>query len=339
MSESVSVEVYNAAPAMEAEGERRIWIQDPDAFRYWPFAKWANVDVEGSPKLTRLFAGLTLQTNSLVEDIDSLVLPAPRYHPTLITRKYITPSELTDVRSGVDDWLRAWHEESSFSDAGSTLVELPAQRSPTLNPFKISGSDAWFPSGAYTKFRQPHPSPFNELYPFPASATRVSKRSQAFQPSIERYQMQEVAYKQKLEDLNRAGVDESHPIAFKITQYLSRTLSKQGKDRQAEGLLRKLLLIEAGTDKARHRDMLSVEIDLIDNLSHQGRAFEARELHELVETEIERSFTPHDHLFRKSMKSMTKILRDTGQEKELEAKSRQLTQVNLVYLGPKNHGT
>ena len=176
------MEADNTAPAIEAGGERRIWIQDSEAFRCWLFAKWANADVPGSPKLTRLFAGLMLQTNSLAEGIDSLVLPAPHYHPrTPIIRKYIKPSVLTDIGSEANDGVRTWHEEGSFSDARSALVELLAQRPSTLNPFKISGSDAWFPSGAYTKFPQSTPSPFNELYPFPAFASSDSRRSQMCQ--------------------------------------------------------------------------------------------------------------------------------------------------------------
>jgi hypothetical protein len=63
-------------PSLEVVGERKIRAQEGEEYRYLPFARLANIDVMGSPKLTRLFEDLKIETGDLLDDIELLVLPA-----------------------------------------------------------------------------------------------------------------------------------------------------------------------------------------------------------------------------------------------------------------------
>ena len=115
------MEIDDVTPAVEIEGERKVWIQDDEEFRHWPFARWANVDVLNSPKLTRLFADLTLETKDVKDDIELLMLPPPRIKPTTSgAREFINCSELTKIYPEDEAFPILWDDEASISDSEDT---------------------------------------------------------------------------------------------------------------------------------------------------------------------------------------------------------------------------
>jgi tetratricopeptide (TPR) repeat protein len=332
------MEVDIATPPVEAEGKSKVWIKDDEEFRYWPFARWANADVQGSPKLTRLFADLTLETKGLPDDIESLALPAPSIEPTTpAAREYIDCSELTKVLSEGDCSSLSWGDGFCFSDSEAGLVVVPAPSRPPPNPFKFTNSDVLFPAQIWIS--QPPPSPFDELYVFPTQILRHTNRRQKFETILHSQRKDELLFAGKLEQLKRAGFDEWHPAVFELTKRLAQTFYAQGKVKQAETLLRKLLSVQQDMDRIQSMDVLYLQIDLIDSLCHRGRVFEAKKLHEKVHAAIVKTFPTQHHLLQRSLVSMIIILDQMKENGEQETMSRQLVQINLAQLGPKHPDT
>lgn len=313
---------------VEAERGRRIWVQDEE-YQYWPFALWANVDVQGSPKLTRLFESLAIKTNSngLLNDIESLVLPAPSFELcTPSTQMNVTPSKLTNVCGEENGAFLSCDAETSFLDTDSRLV-IPAPR-----PFRFANCDAWFPSGSRIEVC---PSPFRELYPFPTTlplgSSNCSQRSETVTNS---HKIKEQEYSSKLEFLKMAGIDETHLVVIEVTRRLALALYNQGKERQAEVLYRKLL--SAQSRETGQTDMLAIQIDLIDSICDQGRFLEAREMHKGVHESIVRTLTPHHPLFRRSLISLIRTCDWMCHFEEKESLCRQLVQISLIHFGPRD---
>src|SRR6266536_4006103 len=91
--------VASSTPFIELDGNADAGSLETDR---WPFDRWANVDVLGSPKLTRLFENLKLESNSLDESFESFSLPDPVLLPaTEPKRKYISSSELNLLRDEI----------------------------------------------------------------------------------------------------------------------------------------------------------------------------------------------------------------------------------------------
>jgi hypothetical protein len=72
----LATDMYLDIPSLEVAGERKIWVQEDEGHSHLPFPRQANVDILGSPKLTRLFENLKIETGDLPDDIELLVLPA-----------------------------------------------------------------------------------------------------------------------------------------------------------------------------------------------------------------------------------------------------------------------
>ena len=321
---------------VEPEQEHRVWVQDDEEYRYWPFARWANVDVQGSPKLTRLFENLTIETNGLTDDIECLVLPSSLIDSQAYSKEFVTTSELTHIQHRGNDPSLPWDDDFSFPDIEVGLVIPPARSQATLKAFKLSNSDVWFPSG--TQIELP-PGTFGELYPFPSSVPGHSSTSQSSGTVTKSHKTKELEYKSQLRLWKRAGIDETHPAVFEVTRRLALALYNQGKERHAETLYRKLLSGQQKPDEIVSIKILSVQLGLVESICDQGRFLEARELHETVHGAITKTLPPHHPLFRRSLTSIIRIFDWMHNFEEKEIVSRQLVQLSLIDLGPKNPAT
>src|SRR5579859_6771117 len=137
-SESMAPEPLLAAdmdldiPSLEVVGGRKIWVQEDEKYRYLPVARLANVDVMGSPKLTRLFENLKIETGDLPDDIESLVLPGPvadAENPK--PRKFISGSEMTVLCHDRNGSSNTWEKVTTVPDTETQLITSFSRRSPT----------------------------------------------------------------------------------------------------------------------------------------------------------------------------------------------------------------
>jgi tetratricopeptide (TPR) repeat protein len=335
----LATDMYLDIPSLEVAGERKIWVQEDEGHSHLPFPRQANVDILGSPKLTRLFENLKIETGDLPDDIELLVLPASVVgvdNPK--SRKFISGSEMTLLCRDRDSSSNTWDKVIAVPDTEIQLITGPSRRPPPTSPFKFPGFDAWLPSGV--QYDEVLPSPLNALPLFPPSLNRGSHKPQSSTTVVQSQQMQETAYSARLDKLKRAGFDEVHPVVLKATQGLAEVCYNQGKYCQAEKLYKKVLSDpQRSHDVFGSMDVLSLQLDLVDAIINQGRVSEAKEMHVEVHAAIVNALPPHHHLFRSSLNVMNRICIYAQNYHEGESICRELVQISLVYLGPRDPDT
>jgi tetratricopeptide (TPR) repeat protein len=142
-----------------------------------------------------------------------------------------------------------------------------------------------------------------------------------------------------LEQLKRGGFDDTKPVVLEITRRLAQAYYDQGKQRQAEILYRKLISAQKRSDATELADMLSVQIDLVNTICEQGRFLEAKDLQANVHGAIINAFASHHHLVRRSLSAIIRIWGLLQNHEEEEAICRQLVQISLTHLGPRDPDT
>lgn len=341
---AMDVDLDSQAVEVEVEPERKIWVQKDEEYQYWPFARWANVDVLNSPTLTRLFKNLTLETSGLPDDIEELVLPDAAIEPATLTgRDFITGSELVSLCYKERSSSKTWddYDTAVFSVAATYAtqdlqVNTHSSQQPTLTPFKFPNSDTWLPSGIQIEI---HTSPFNELYPFSAPVPPVSKRFQSPWTVQQAMKTAEREYTTKLKQLRRAGFEESRPVIVKVMTRLADIYYQQGRERLAETLYRKVISVRKEPDGSVPVNILQAQCDLISSICEQGRVLEASRMLESVFAAITKRCLPDHFLYRDYLKASYIVFYYLSNFEEAEAVCRDLVQICLVHLGPRSPDT
>lgn len=181
------------------------------------------------------------------------------------------------------------------------------------------------------------PSPFNEIDPFPAYYG--SQREQCSRPLVQSYQIQEEESRNMLARLTGSGFHDSTPMILEVTRRLAQAYYDQGKQRQAELLYRKLISAQQRRGDAPSANILSVQIDLVNTMCEQGRLLEAKNLQEEVHSAIIDTFASRHSLVRRSLLSIGRIWGLLKNHEEEEDVCRQLVQMNLIHLGPRDPKT
>jgi len=298
----------------------------------WPFDRWANVDVIGSPKLSGLFENLTLESSGLPDDIESLILSAPAPLPvTKCTRKYLSSSDLMvlchdgNTSSYTDSGIG-----STSLDMSSHMSHFPDHGSATWMPFKFPNSDVLFPSGALVL-----PSPFSELNPFPRLPSSDIRSTRPSREHVLTWQQREVEHKSKLRKLRRL-CDETHPGVINTMNGLAIAYWNQGKFSQAEYWFRKVFSAWQKTNQIGSLSGLEMQIDIIDAVCQQERTKEATEMHQEVHQTIVKTLAPNHRLVYKSLNTMARISAWMRRYEEEEATYRLLLQMHLTSFGLRN---
>ena len=294
-------------------------------------ATWAEVDVPGSPKLSRLFAALEVQCP---DDALSFFLP-----------------EVFDTKydSNDTDHFYHWNTQSSaaFEDTGkidnetydhlflqdcSGLVSLDNPVRQAETPVKFLGQDIFFPTGDVLS-----PRPLGEVYCFPSYSTGTGQP--AFTPNrFCRFQAKESEYRNYLVKLKRL-LPENHPAIIATMNGLADSFYQQGKPHLAEKWHKRRVLALQKTQGRKSLQTLSAWISLVNAITSQSRCEEARELHRRVHsTIVDMLPTEHDLVLR-SMWTMSRISEYMGNFENAETLRRQQVQIRLTHLGPKDPGT
>jgi tetratricopeptide (TPR) repeat protein len=328
--------------ASEIGRDRPVWVKDGE-YKHIPHAPWANADVPNSPTLTRLFKRLALETKDLPDDIEDLILPAPLVnHSPQTGTEVITWSDLSAQSCNENTLLiMAVDEDSPGLEIESgpigTLSKRPSKRLPQ-KPFRFRDTDAWFPSGAQLKALQ---SPFGELYHFPTHGPTPTQRfrSSSSMTRVQSLQNDMVKLSSKITILQRAGLQEHHPGMLPVMKDLADTFFILGKYREAERWYRKIVTIQPENDNTWSEQDFEVRLELMDVLSFQEKHLEAKSMLECVCAAITKRFLPTHEIYQKFMLFKVHVIERAGDKKAGEAICRDLVQLCLVHLGPRNEET
>jgi tetratricopeptide (TPR) repeat protein len=298
----------------------------------WPFDRWANVDVLGSPKLTRLFENLKLESNSLDESsFESFSLPDLVLLPaTEPVKKYIPSSELNLLRGDICLEATICLEETPWYQQSDRRKGKESK----LMPFKYP-ADVWFPSG---HFVPGWPSPLQEIYPFPGAPSSSTRGKKSTKQLIVTYQQYEVDFNHKLSQLKRV-CDDTQPGVIETMDDLAYVYYAQNKLIQAEYWYRKVITIRQQRNEDDSLSILYPQAMLAGVLCWLGRLKEANKMHQKTHSVIIRKLAPNNRLRKESFVVLARIAKELGKYKEAEAIFRQLVQINLASFGPKHPET
>jgi tetratricopeptide (TPR) repeat protein len=320
-----------------------VWvIESADGdYQVLPRANWSNADVLNSPKLTRLLEGLAIETKDLLDEIEPLTLPESFDDTQDATRMDIVAwSDLTLNSPQVHSTILLNDGDTSltgptFSRESTNKLVRPQSNQTTLKEFKYFGQDVFVPSGALLE--RP-PSLLNELAIFPPT----SKPPRTFQSSLTLARCRQNFYNQlyrKLNVLKRAGVGESDPIRLNLINQLADVTYSSGKTLEANSLYRQFLASQGRNLMTAPEKVLHAQVGLIDGLCRAGHPLEAKEMLARVTAVMEKRFSPTHVIFRRLLKAKIEIfnwMEDWDREAPV---ARDLVQLCLVHLGPKDPET
>jgi tetratricopeptide (TPR) repeat protein len=298
----------------------------------WPFAS-AAIDIVGSPKLSRLFAALSLQCPT---DIDPLSIPEPAFTTFPDSVDYLSQSDLMDLHKTKN----ADHDENNGNEvvgyeSYNTTPRFPfAQRSPQgQSPRKFPQYDVWFPSGVVI-----NPSPFNEIYVFPSLTAKSTKDFRGHRTQMAQNRSIEAESSKMLAKL-RPLLYEHHPRILAAMWALAGACFNQAKYEQAEKWYRELVSIGKRTDGIDAIRTLQAQIDLADSLVNLNRISEANEILQSIEKTIASRFEPSHRLILEFLNTKLWVARAMGDTQGDEKCGRELLQITLGAFGPRHTET
>lgn len=279
---------------------------------------WANVDVPGSPGLSRLFGSLELECSNLIPPL-SLEEEDPE------EPEFISNTELLDLWNGTNKSL-------VYEYVGSDSSKQPISRIPRTSKTRKARSKPWCGpgSGSYRQI----PSPFNELYVFPQQSINASHHHVSFDGPFwmtPKNWAPELQLKlSKLKPL--LGCE--HPKILVVTRELARTYLDQGQAAKAEPLFRQVANTMQRTHGAANLQTLDAWLEVADCLQDKGNDMEAKNLLDKQNAAIRSIVHPGDDIAIKAMYMMSSTAFNLNDWSKAEELLRQVLQARLNMLGP-----
>ena len=291
---------------------------------YWPFAD-LDLDVVGSPELSRLVEALELETYG---DVPPLDLPPPVLPPgkDLLSSEELQVVPLGQHQGNMNSETK---NPSNMYNLGK-LVRGAALKLPARNTWD-NQSNLFIPLSAIYR----HPSPFNEVDPFPAAASAshpLYRWQIGSQSGIGAY----------VESLNTIVAnlypeeDSRWPEMMKLQadSYFSTKLFSQ-----AEELYRKLLACYEKTIGLDSVLALDVSRKIAMALFHQGKYQQADKFYQPVHATVMAQFSGEHFVVQDSISTKSAIASFTGDFNEEAYLLRQLAQIDLCHRGPRHRNT
>jgi tetratricopeptide (TPR) repeat protein len=304
---------------------------------------WATVDVPSSPMLSRLFEALQIECPMEIPPISIGSPVAESAQPYI---EDINVGEASNEEQS-NDAIEECPHGASFLPSCSSLV---LRREDTFSSYPRwnlpnKSFDEWVLS--QWDFSQGQPfniemnlGPMKPLSPFPKSPTAIARPTLGFRPPIafdgrKDIEMQETLHKTRLRKLKRT-LNGDDPRILGGMYSLANIYNKQSKYQQAERLLRHIAVETQKTYGFKHRQTLSIYLDVVGFLIAQGKLQNAAKIHRLVHPTIMSLFGLEDRLAVSSMISMSNIYYLLGRDEEADELYRQVLQIMLNTLGPRN---
>jgi tetratricopeptide (TPR) repeat protein len=295
----------------------------------WPF-DWSDIDIPGSPGLSRLFKGLEVEC----AHIPTLTLHEPESGDT----SCLSASEIQEVL----------HKKNDATDTPDTPDKSSHQYLSSLIQRHCSSL------GRPSRSRQPQypwrdiknvycgyaTDPLREIYVFSNSNPENLPR-QLSNPRVPVWtdiQVAERELRSKFTHL-RMQLPEDSPAVVAVMDNLAFILYEMEDYRQAEVLYRKLVDIYKRTLKGPDIKFLEACQRVIESLRCQGQYSTAKDWNDEIRPTISRLFEPHDALAVRAARNDARLAEDLGSSEESEKLLRELLQITLVVHGPRHQST
>lgn len=284
---------------------------------------WSTVDVPGSPKLSRLFKALQIESSKSI--------------PPISLDNTTSDEEETTCLSGVE--LKDLFNEDNKGMAvnlvlsGSSSREQKRFVSFTSNSGNQRIHYPWRDvEGVFCGYQSP--SPFNEMYVFPPSGQTPKPKLTAWATR----KMREKELEAKIGKL-KMQFPIHHAAVAAVMDDLAYTYVTLGKHRKAESLYRSLVDVYLQTSGPTNLKTLMACRDVIDSISQQGRLSEAHFLHQNLRSAIYKHLSPTRHLALWARWVDGHLARMLGQEQRAEIVYREDLQILLGLKGAKHLDT
>lgn len=341
---SPSADVDSAHSLSGVERTPRVWVAEEPGGEYklLPHAEWMNADVLNSPNLTRLLDGLAIETKDLPEDIEPLTLSEPSAETEDVTTTNIVPwSALTrgPHEASSEFFLEGGEPSSSRTPAlGNRATRVNARRRSNRSrrkAFKFPNQDVLLPSGILVE--RP-PSPLDELSMFSLAPGPALPHKSSLTLAISRQNLANQIHG-KLTLLQSAGLKDRHPGVLELINRLADVAYDSGKMTEANALYRRVLASQGHDLLTSPEKVLHAQAGLIDGLCREGHPLEAKEMLESVSAVMAKRFDPTHVIFRRLQKARIEIFNWMEDWDREEPVARDLVQLCLMHLGPKDPET
>jgi tetratricopeptide (TPR) repeat protein len=271
--------------------------------------------------------------------------------PTEIESSHVETKTVEETKTS-DSYLVSFasiHTVVLFgTDSCTTVTTRRSTSNPRLmtnqqsSPFKWANMDVMFSTGLWV-----HPSPYNELYPFPASPQNAQKSSvfsieadfqsilDAFLGSVDSEIQQRLCKIEKLRQLcpvNHLGL---------ITEMWEVVLMYWDEEKypEAEYWGRQLSRCPPSPDTQVHELLIKSRLLLSVVLFMQRKLKEAKDEHQIVHQLVLSSSGVHEILIEPSLSIGGAIAESLHENKDSESWFRQLAQLKLTAYGPRSEDT
>jgi len=284
---------------------------------------WAEVDVPGSPELSRLLSAVEMECSNSIPP-PSLEEGDPK------EAQCISNTELLDLWNGENKSL-VYESEGLISSCSprfgisrtrreKEMIELPLQ---TLASVFCGCS----------------PSPFNEVYVFPPQAKIPAHKHHGLdQPYWLTLNIQAADLESKLSKLKPLLGAENCKI-LTLTKELARTYVDQGRPSKANTLFQHFANITQKLHGPTNPRTIDAWLDVAGCLQDESKELLAQSLLNKLHPVIRQSVQPRHEVFTKAMHMMSSSAMSLGEWGRAEALLRHVLQVRLSMSGPTDQGT
>ncbi|CAG8953557.1 hypothetical protein HYFRA_00010015 [Hymenoscyphus fraxineus] len=285
----------------------------------WEFVSWDSVDVNNSPKLTRLFSQLSLEEIPILELSPST---SPTTSTAIVTQsQYVNCCEL-DKRFS-DETL-----PSSSSNSHTLKESSPGNRSAW--PFKYADVD--FPLPYFSRCSSP--SPFNEVYIFPTNP--ISARESRMRKSIATIEELFVCESKLAHLKNTRLFSVSDSRILEITRFLVQSFLSRGFNKRAEYWCKQLLHNIESSQTQDSAETFTDRLNLVEAICCRRRYREALAILNGMEKDLLQLCAPSEESLLRFLLLKGEILWYLGDHGNEEAQLRTALQNCLTSFGP-NH--
>jgi hypothetical protein len=275
-----------------------------------------NSDVPGSPKLSRLLAALEIESPA-ANDMD-LISPTPAIAPAQETHGYISLSALHNTNHNV------------HNDDITELVKRPYNNK-CNHKAGFNSLDLFFPSGEWMT-----PSPYNEVYLFPPLAQHRPTKTPTLEYSI-------TAQRERANRLNaflNASEGFGSKIIFRAMEDLASAYFELGDYVSSEAWWRRIIDLREHADGAGSVKVISDTIELMKVMRWRSSSDDNFiELETRTHRMVQQNLPPNHELAIEFSSNKAARLISTPQRPESERILREILQIALMHLGPKDSRT
>jgi tetratricopeptide (TPR) repeat protein len=279
---------------------------------------WANLNVPGSPWLSRLLGALEIECLNTVP-----LLSLEGENPE--EAQYLTQTQLQDLWNG--------ENKSIICDSKTSTPNFQSRLNISRAPRKTQTGRVFLQEPASASHRR-NPSPFDETFIFPPQPTATpNKYRDLDQPLWMALRSRAAELEERLPKLKPLlGI--AHPNVLAMTTELARTYLEQGDIRKSGNLLRHVAHTTQNVYGPSHVKTLDAWLDVADYLKEYGKQSPALKLINKLQPEIFKLGQPANDVATKSMDLRSDIaayMRDWDLAEEI---IRPLLQVRLEQSGP-----